>query len=59
MREPEAVIAPLCLTNSNTMIVIAGDHHQVMKCVCVHVHHLHVNMCWWEQVRNAMGMVHV
>ena len=33
MREPEA-IAPLCLANSNTMIVIAGDHHQVMKCVC-------------------------
>ena len=28
MREPEAV-APLCLANSNTMIVIAGDHHQV------------------------------
>ena len=31
MREPEAV-APLCLANSNTMIVIAGDHHQVIKC---------------------------
>ena len=28
MREPEAV-APLCLASSNTMIVIAGDHHQV------------------------------
>ena len=28
MREPEAV-APLCLAGSNTMIVIAGDHHQV------------------------------
>ena len=28
MREPEAV-APLCLANRNTMIVIAGDHHQV------------------------------
>ena len=37
MREPEAV-APLCLANSNTMIVIAGDHHQVIKCTCVHVH---------------------
>ena len=33
MREPEAV-APLCLANSNTKIVIAGDHHQV------HVHQI-------------------
>ena len=29
MREPEAV-APLCLADSNTMIVVAGDHHQVL-----------------------------
>ena len=28
MREPEA-IAPLCLANGSTKIVIAGDHHQV------------------------------
>ena len=50
MREPEAV-APLCLANSNTMIVIAGDHHQVycnktcvlyimlQRACVVHAHH--------------------
>lgn len=30
MREPEAV-APLCLAGHNTMVVIAGDHHQVRQ----------------------------
>ena len=47
MREPEAV-APLCLAGSNTMIVIAGDHHQV------HVHVLGAEysvcrgQCCWQ-----------
>ena len=35
MREPEAV-APLCLAGNNTMIVVAGDHHQVRRMHAVH-----------------------
>ena len=52
VREPEAV-APLCMANSNTKIVIAGDSKQVSQCVdksscthlvylcvCIHTHYM-------------------
>ena len=34
MREPEAV-APLGFATEDTVLVIAGDQHQVCVCVCV------------------------
>ena len=42
IREPEAA-APFCLTDSNTMIVIAGDHHQVLLWECLHVNCVYVS----------------
>lgn len=55
-REPEAV-APLCLADMETKIIIAGDPRQVSKCVLLHNY---VYTCTYVYtIHNQIGFLHI